>query len=973
MGELSVPKAYRQIAVAVTFLLVTVAPYLAPSAALAQAGPHAPAALPQVRDLAAALSNPVSRDDALLTMIALSRSLPHDPQATPGQWPPSEASLRDDRAWLDRLAGHYAGLPSRSTALDPAAWFIQQELGQQDILPSMQVSPLGPPYADLLAELFDRSDERLAASYLPEALFQAEFHSTVAWAQWLARAAVDPEARQLLSSLAPQWFEPWLTAESAGSPGSVAGGGLIEASVLSLQALMTAEALAQPADEARMRRLRFGLLAALPELEQGQARSARQVLCLVTAIEAMHSGRLAETVPSLLWVVADLLDMQARDPQARSRLSAVLQQFLPVLSGATARDLAEVDVHFNSSLAAIFDVVQTVQDGSSTRTVLDRLQRETADAVAQFVLQLPEMSVYFDQPVRKRIATEIDVCVSVAAVRDDNGKPLLTRKQFDACLASITKLADTLLRRAELAGDPNGPFAAEQLRREFGMLPWQRINYTLGYLHQRTPVTCAMPQRPLPNPLEWSVLANLMAWFSSQAPVYLQTPENELLVNGMRRQGLDLLRVASQQVECINESSGRFGDLIGLSIQQYADALAGLADGVRTAQAEFKAAHLRVGADIDLGGGTQQQTAYRTPGLTIGPCDPANICEMNQPLEATRALVGQFPDVYLVADQTGLGDVEICYDNMHWVERRMELVRPDDPNVANFYGHLSFDLVGRFRQGQSVSNVFGSNFISPDEYHYLVAANSQQVLDDGCPTAWVGSRIVTKRQEEGGFHIVPNRLTYLAAAHNRPSQVIAANWDRGAEWRDWFVTGIGVTELRFDPDHAIDEQLAQHLRGLFQEEQAAVYHLLLAPQGAAAAPTPVPLQERSRSLTTYKDLLRHQLALFYPAAMLDSAPIRMAMEGQGGLLDESLLHRFQDNNMAVSGIGDAGRARLEAFRTAWQSQPVAAIRGGSVAVSMAHAMARLNALQREYFVAPPAPPAAVSGDDAAAGLTPSDR
>ena len=140
-----------------------------------------------------------------------------------------------------------------------------------------------------------------------------------------------------------------------------------------------------------------------------------------------------------------------------------------------------------------------------------------------------------------------------------------------------------------------------------------------------------------------------------------------------------------------------------------------------------------LGGEVVLHGDAGQRTAFRTDGLEIRPCDPDRICEMTAGLEATRALIGQFPDPYLIADQTGLGELEICYDNVQWINRRSDPVRPEDPHVANYYGNLSFDVRGRYREGGEVTDVFGFNFVSPGEYHYLFAPATEEVTEQAVP------------------------------------------------------------------------------------------------------------------------------------------------------------------------------------------------------------------------------------------------
>ena len=909
--------------------------------------------IPDTRELAAALSDPASRNDALLTFVALSRLLQVNPSLEPGQLERLEAEFLEDRAWLDRLALRYLHLPLRSTVFDPAAWFIQQELGQHAILPEANISPMGPEYRIILDQLFDRSDERLAATFLPEALFLAEFIATRQWQILREQLQGNEFLLELVLALNPDWFELWMAAEPPAPVSTGDGADKLERALESLAVLMNSAILQEPPDDLRIKRLRFNLLSALPELQQSQARTASHVLRLTSAIDGLYDNHYLEFIQSLIWVASDLLDMYMRDPDAWSPLPQLMTGFLPALSSSMGRYFSEVDARFNANLAATFDVVQELSGGKLSGGRQERLQTELADAVTQLVLLVPEMAFYFDQPVRRRISEEIDICISLAVVRDEAGQPQMSRKQFDGCMASMVRMADTALRRAELAGDPGGPFGTEQLQRELELTPWQRINYAIGYLHDRSRTTCPLPGTPLPNPLEWSALATLMVWFANQSPVYVQTPENEVMVADMRQKGIDFLRTLTEQVDCINGAAGSFSDLVGVSSKQYQDALLSLVGGIREAELAFREARLRSGADVVLGGELDQSTAYRTPGLMIGPCFADQVCEMDEPLDATRALVGLFPDEYLLADQVRLGQVEICYDNMQWIDRRAERVRRNDPNVANYYGRLSFDLIGRFQEGENVTAVFGSNFVSPDEYHYLIAASSDEVLDDGCPTEWVGTRVITERTQSDGINIVPNRLTYLAAARKRPSEILNGNWAKGAEWRDWFVTGIGVTRLEFAPDPGLRERLGRHMRALYQSEQQMIYSRLLRPPASTVGVEGVPLFDLLSEVTMYKALMRNQLNLFYPEFMLDSDEIRAALEGQSGLLDDSVVRRFQEHNVAVAQIHDIGLDRLQSFQAAWERQPEAVVRSGSVSTSVAHATARLNALYQEYFASPP--------------------
>jgi hypothetical protein len=913
--------------------------------------------LPTVRHLAAAVSDPASRFDSLLTMIAVARMLEGVPGLEQDPAGSAEARFRDDRAWLDRLAAHYIVLPMRDTVLDPAAWLILQELDQHGLSPGPLASPLGPGFDVLLAQLFDRSNERLASAMLPALLARIEPLSTPVWQILLEQAAANGSLLALVSALNVDWFDPWMAAEPPAPAGDTDSDDLIGESLESFKVLASSVMQEDPPDALRLKRLRFSLLSALPEMEDRQRAEASRLLRLAGAVDGLHEGRYLNFTEILLWVVADLLSQYGLTDETEKRMHRALVELLPRFSNVFARNFSDVDPRINTNLAAAFDIVQNLMAGQLDPTRLTALRQELSDAVAQLVLLAPDMGFYFDQPVRRRIAEEIDICTSIAANSNPDGSSALTREQFDGCLAGIVRLAGEEALSAELAGDPDGPFGSEQLRRELELPPWQRINYLLGYLHDRHPTACQAPVQSLPNPLEWSVLATLMTWFAQQAPVYFQTPENETLIVQMRQQGMALLHALEQQVDCISGAGGGLDDPVSRSVADYRTSLDVLVAGIRKAEINFRSERLAAGADVVLSGDATQRTAYRSEDLMISPCDPELVCEMEDELEATRALIGLFPDEFLIADQTGLGKIEICYDNMQWVERRAEPIRPGDKHVANYYGYLSFDLIGRFRENEKVTSVFGSRFVSPNEYHYLFAAATDEVLEDSCPTEWVGSKIVTQMENGRRIRVIPARLAYRAAARSRPSQVVTSNWNRGAEWRDWFVTGLGVESYEYPSDETIAGRVNQHLQTLYQAEQAMLYSALLRPPGRGGNRAGDSLFALMNEVTTRKALLRTQMILFYPDFFLDSDAIRAAMEGHGGLLDGPVLRRFQDEKVAVETINDIGVARLEQFRTDWSRQPEAVRRLGSVANSVAHALTRLNVLYEVFFANPPEPPA----------------
>jgi hypothetical protein len=311
-----------------------------------------------------------------------------------------------------------------------------------------------------------------------------------------------------------------------------------------------------------------------------------------------------------------------------------------------------------------------------------------------------------------------------------------------------------------------------------------------------------------------------------------------------------------------------------------------------------------------------------------------------------------------------MGEVGICYDNVQWVERRSEPVREDDPHVANYFGRFSFDLFGTFTEGEEAEHVFGFNFVSPDEYHYLFGAAGDEVLNDRCPSEWVGTRIMTPLGGDRPIRVVPDRLTYLTAARTLPSQLMGNNWDRNQLWRDAFTSGQGVKSLDLEADSAIEERVSQYLQGLSRAGQNAVYSELLNPPLRTWRGESDSLYGQLRDLSTHKALVQTHINLFYPLFMVDSDGIRGSLEGNEALLDDAMIRKFRRENIAVSSINATGNARLEKMLTYWNSQPETVRRTGSVATSLVHAITRLDSLYRDFFeLAPPTPPAPVREED----------
>ena len=847
--------------------------------------------LPDSHQMAMALATPGLRNQALLDLAAAANVLGYSEHRAEVDYAALARNFLEDRAWLQMLVDRYGWVQPRSSVLDPAAWLVIGELQQHDLGDQDLVFPGRTPANVLIYQVFQRSGQRLAAANLPMLLLQVEADAITLWDKFLQLAG-PPDARDAA------WKEvevAWFTDRGLQLLEDVSPDFQIEVEniPLAMSKLVMGTVDARPPDSREVIRLRYSLLNKAQKLagaENAHARDqAGNSLYMVSLVDGLHDGLYFEFVQGLLSITSTLLEDVDGTRQTYFLVDWLVAE-LPAISAQFAVDFARVDPRLNTALAATYEVLQDISNaggsdpgrtdaGTDSAAVVDPWIKNSrailADAVAQMALLIPDMGYYFDMPVRARIVEEINICISIAASRDDNGSPTMTRGQFDACMETLLELADHETRLAELSGDMNGPFTTDTLRRELNVTPWQRINYAIGYLHRRYSTTCQPPAKPLPNPLEWAVLATTMTWFAEHSPEYFYTPENETRLTRIRSVGEQLILGLAEQAACLATAGTGINDPVSRSMIDHELALRELDSGIKNAEMDFRAQRLRPGSDVSLDEDAIQSTGYRPDDLLIEPCDKRSVCEMSGTLSTTRALIGLFPDEYLIAEQTGMGHIEICYRNMEWVQRRLELVRADDENVANYFGRLGFDLVGRYVENDRISDIFGFRFTSPQEHHYLFAQTAEEVLNDSCPVEWVGSRVITPLRENRGG-IVPDRLTYLAASRKLPSRLLQNNWDQGAEWRDWFVTGIGVSALEIPQTEGITTRLNQHLQTLYQEAQAEVYQRVLLPSARNSEGDDVSLVAEMSQVSITKALIRMQMMLFYPESLRDSNSIRMA-------------------------------------------------------------------------------------------------
>lgn len=622
---------------------------------------------------------------------------------------------------------------------------------------------------------------------------------------------------------------------------------------------------------------------------------------LMAQAESAAAWRRGDDLPALWFLMEALVlrlplqDAGASDPP--------LDLIQAMIDAGEARQRG-VDEAFPVVLAQLQDAAAYL---AAQPPAPDLAAPELLDAYFRLALFVPDAAFYLNQPVREHLSEALTECQA-----DPDLVGPLPRQLFDQCPDRIFGLLTEGLDSDELVGGAEGPFAPEFLRREMTLVSWQRARYLDGHLNWELQAGCQAPDWV--NPLEWSILVHYLSTWVPQRPVFFGTARWQEAVENLLEGAAERAEARMAWLDCISGHGGQRRDPVSRLVRVQARALNELEAALQSAYAEFLAEQTRPGADVDLSAGVDQVTAYRPEGLSVLPCSGGQTCGARVELPVSRALLGLFPNTYLLADQLGMGRLGLCYDAVHWVDREMQSARPQDPLVANYFGRLSFELVGTFEDGGGVETVFRQRLTSTERSHYLFAAASDELLELECPLSLSGQPVASHlpRERRG---LVPDRLTYFVSTPVTADGKLAANWDRGAEWRDWFLTGNRIEVLETPRPAILEARVKAELDALAARRERRIASRLL-----AAAETDY-LGAAMAAVADNSALLRRVLEIHYPRLLRHDTALRSALVGSRGLLGRDHVRQFRDAGQPLTTLAAEGRSRLTALQALWEDLP----------------------------------------------------
>ena len=628
----------------------------------------------------------------------------------------------------------------------------------------------------------------------------------------------------------------------------------------------------------------------------------RALANLIDAVSRLDQGDYVGVVGSLLEVAIALTSEPGRGADIAAAL-AELDRLDPQLLAAFNRVDSRLVAIYQQARGTIRGLVQQPE----VRAAEDVFW-QIANLASILYMDTQGLEGYLAQPTRESLTSELLVCLGMS--RDRTALPIepISDEQYRGCLQAFESWAGEQAVSPELAGAANGPFGMDQLLRETRLSPWQRINYWIGYLAELSDGACRVSGLPVVNPLEYGIAARALVRFVRHWPQYAdaQTVQTLQRIQGV---GQNLITALDVTQRCASAQQPLAG-----ALSAYGDSLAMLDAGLTAARSEFLAANLAPGADVDLTLDASQTTSFRPEDVTVGPCDAESACGVDLQLPGSRGLYSLFPEEYLLAHQTHLGTIELCYSQVEWVERRAELPRGRPKAMADYYGRMAFVLEGRYSGLDEP--IFRRRLVGGNEHQYLFGANNEQVLNDPCPRDRL-DRQVHAELPERRFNLVPRRLTFMTAERTSPSKLFERNWESEEQWRDAMLTGQSQILIAPASEPQITEQLSDHLATLYQRLNEESYQSMLNRNRLAEDNGDADLAEILGQLDTHKRALAAIATILAPYRLAHNIQLRAAVHGEYGLLDRAAVLRFRQEGKPIREIGATASERFNRAQQVW--------------------------------------------------------
>lgn len=525
----------------------------------------------------------------------------------------------------------------------------------------------------------------------------------------------------------------------------------------------------------------------------------------------------------------------------------------------------------------------------------DHFDNTLNDRIFSLITDIPNPSNYFTHPIRQEIQENLEVCLNLSVLQTPEPPVPIADKQFLSCLNDFITWGSNWSKGAELSGNLIKLDNLGSINRALDLPPPQVINHLA--VQAAGDVECQQQLITRSNWVEWAMASETIAWFGDRWPALMATQSVDELLQPMIEAGNNI----HSNPACVTEANP-----LNSQYQIVVNKWERLKQEIISHVNQFKTERLRPNSDVDLFKSIDQKTKYIPENLEIGPCNKTPSCGAYVKLEPNNATLDLFPNHLKLAEQFGLGNIEICYEEVHWVNRKTAPTHLDNNKIANFEGQLSFQLTGKYQD----EAVFSKQFISENNHIYLFGENNEEVLNTECPLPLVGTQINTSL-DRGTFGLLPNRLTFLTASKIDINNVIKSNWD------NWLseLSSQSIDFTYFNEMNSVKTTLNDAFLQQINDLQQQIYRKLIANNLARSNDSA--LSKATFDFMTHRKLLDSMVTGLYPKLMATNPNLQAAIKGQNRLVDIAYFRESFQDQLNVVDMLTQGDDNFLLHQNAW--------------------------------------------------------
>ncbi len=525
----------------------------------------------------------------------------------------------------------------------------------------------------------------------------------------------------------------------------------------------------------------------------------------------------------------------------------------------------------------------------------DHFDENLNNDIFSFITGIQNPKAYFSHPLRQEIQENLEVCLNLSVQQRPEPPVPIADNQFDSCVTDFINWGSTWSKSADFAGNLIRLDNPASINRAIELPAVQIINNLA--IQAAGDISCQQQLSTRSNWVEWSMAAEVIAWFNDRWPALMAEQQTEDLLKPIFDSGMEIFNYA----DCVNTSTP-----LTNQYQVVLNKWELLKQEIITHVNQFKATRLSANSDVDLFKSIDQATNYVPEELSIGPCDVTQSCGAYIKLEPNRELLNLFPNHLKLAEQLGLGKLEICYQEVQWVNRKTAPTHLDNNKIANFAGQLALQLTGKY-QGD---NVFTKQFFSEHNHIYLFGENNEEVLNTACPLPLVGKQINTTL-DRGTYGLLPNRLTFLTAAKVDINAVIQSNWT------NWLaqLNNNPNDFAYFDEMNTVKTALNDAFLHLVNNLQQEIYRKLIANNPSRSNDSA--LSKATFEFITHRKLLERMVNGLYPQLMASNPKLHAAINGTNRLVDMQFFRQAFQNQVNIVDMLNSADENFTKHQNIW--------------------------------------------------------